>query len=130
MYDRETRSIRVTVTPTYLEEQSEPEDDYFLWAYTIQIENCGSEVVQLKSRRWRITDALGHVHEVNGAGVVGEQPVLSPGEMFEYTSGAPLSTPSGIMVGAYQMETTGGETFDVDVPAFSLDSPFDLGNVH
>lgn len=130
MYSIKTRFIEVNVEPTYLEDESEPERDYFLWAYTINIENQGSESVQLRSRYWRITDAHGRVQEVRGEGVVGEQPILSPGEAFEYTSGVPLSTPSGIMVGAYVMETTDGESFTVDVPAFSLDSPFDHHRVH
>ena len=130
MYKTETRSIAVVVEPTYLDDQSSPEDDYFVWAYTIQIENHGAEVVQLKTRYWKITDAHGRVQEVRGSGVVGEQPVLKPGECFEYTSGTPLSTPSGIMVGSYQMVTDNGELFNVEVPAFSLDSPFTLGKIH
>ncbi len=130
MYDSLTREIRITVTPAYLEEESAPEDDYFVWSYTIQIENCGAEVVQLKSRHWKITDATGQIHEVRGAGVVGEQPVLAPGDIYEYTSGTPLSTPSGFMVGAYQMETTDGEMFNVNIPAFSLDCPFAHRRVH
>jgi ApaG protein len=89
----------------------------------VRIENNGKETVQLRSRYWRITDNRGQVQEVRGPGVVGEQPVLRPGESFEYTSGTPLATPSGIMVGAYHMETKGGESFAVRIPAFSLDSP-------
>jgi ApaG protein len=123
MYSATTRSIQVTVRPVFLEEQSSPGEDHFVWAYHVRIENQGRETVQLRTRHWRITDALGRVHEVRGPGVVGEQPVLEPGEAFEYTSGTPLKTPSGIMVGSYQMETDRGETFDVEVPAFSLDSP-------
>lgn len=123
MYSSTTRAIRVTVQPTYLDEQSSPTDNHFVWAYHVQIENLGKEIVQLRSRYWRITDSMGRIQEVRGAGVVGEQPVLNPGDSFEYTSGTPLGTPSGIMVGSYQMETRGGERFDVDVPAFSLDSP-------
>ena len=95
-----------------------------MWAYQVNIENAGSETVQLISRYWHITDANGQVQEVRGDGVVGEQPVLRPGESFEYTSGTPLSTPSGIMVGRYQMETKGGEGFEIEIPAFSLDSPY------
>jgi ApaG protein len=123
MYSKTTRSITVTVKPFYLEDQSEPEDARFVWAYHVRIENGGKETVQLRHRYWRITDSFGRVQEVRGAGVVGEQPTLRPGEAFEYTSGTPLPTPSGIMVGTYQMESTAGETFDIDVPAFSLDSP-------
>jgi ApaG protein len=123
MYSDTTRDIRVTVKPVYLEDQSSPTDNRYVWAYFIQIENLGRETVQLRTRYWHITDAKGRVQEVRGAGVVGEQPVLGPGESYEYNSGTPLSTPSGIMRGSYRMETSSGEAFDVRVPAFSLDSP-------
>ena len=123
MYSKTTRSIRITVNPMYLEDQSAPSENHFVWAYHVRIENEGSETVQLRTRYWRITDSFGRVQEVRGPGVVGEQPVLEPGEAFEYTSGTPLAAPSGIMVGSYQMETGRGETFDVAIPAFSLDSP-------
>lgn len=123
MYSQTTRSITVTVKPFYLEDQSSPADDHYVWAYQVRIENCGGETVQLRRRHWRITDNRGQVQEVRGPGVVGEQPVLRPGESFEYTSGTPLATPSGIMVGTYDMETRDGETFAVAIPAFSLDSP-------
>ncbi len=125
MYTAVTRSIKVTVRPIFLEDQSSPADNHYVWAYQVRIENQGSETVQLRNRHWKITDAMGRVQEVHGAGVVGEQPVLQPGEYFEYTSGTPLPTPSGIMVGTYEMETPNGERFDVSVPAFSLDSPHD-----
>ena len=130
MYKQTSRSITINVEPTYLDDESEPDRSYFLWAYTINIENLGEAPVQLRSRWWRITDSNGKVQEVRGDGVVGEQPVLKPGEAFEYTSGVPLTTPSGIMVGAYVMEYTSGESFTVDIPAFSLDSPFDNHRVH
>lgn len=123
MYSATTRSIEVTVRPIFLEDQSSPEEAHYVWAYHVRIENKGSETVQLRTRYWRITDAMGRVQEVRGAGVVGEQPVLRPGESFDYTSGTPLPTPSGFMVGTYQMETGDGQHFDVAVPAFSLDSP-------
>ena len=123
MYCETTNAIRVTVKPIYLEEQSAPSDGHFVWAYQVLIENTGDDTVQLLTRHWRITDSLGRVQEVRSAGVVGEQPVLSPGESFEYTSGTPLATPSGIMVGTYGMESATGERFDVAIPAFSLDSP-------
>ena len=123
MYSEITRDIRITVRPFYLEDQSSPEEMHFVWAYHVRIENQGPQTVQLRNRYWRITDSLGRVQEVRGAGVVGEQPVLKPGEAFEYTSGTPLTTPSGIMVGTYQMESEKGELFDVKIPAFSLDSP-------
>ena len=121
MYERTTHDIRITVKPNFLEDQSQPEQGYFVWAYTITIENHSSETVTLKTRHWQITDAKGKVQEVRGEGVVGEQPTLKPGESFEYTSGAPLPTPSGFMVGTYGMVTQAGETFDIDIPAFSLD---------
>ena len=122
-YSETTRGICVTVHPQYLPEQSSPEDQRFVWAYTVTIQNQGDETVQLVNRFWRITDAKGTSHEVRGEGVVGEQPVLTPGDSFEYTSGTPLATPSGMMLGSYEVETESGEYFDVTVPAFSLDSP-------
>jgi len=123
MYRTVTRNIEVTVEPRYLPERSSFEKSYFFWAYTIEITNRGAETVQLKTRHWRITDANGKLQEVRGAGVVGEEPVLKPGESFEYTSGVPLPTPSGFMVGTYGMVSDAGERFDIDIPAFSLDSP-------
>jgi len=123
MYSQTTKDIRITVEPYYLEDQSSPSDDHYVWAYHVKIENVGERTVQLLHRHWHITDAMGRMQEVRGAGVVGEQPVLDPGETFEYTSGTPLHTPSGIMVGTYEMCTDSGEHFDVAIPAFSLDSP-------
>jgi ApaG protein len=123
LYSETTKSITVTVKPVYLEDQSSPAENHYVWSYHVRIENKGFETVQLRRRHWRITDALGRVNEVRGPGVVGEQPVLHPGEAFEYTSGTPLSTPSGIMVGSYEMEKGDGSSFAVAVPAFSLDSP-------
>ncbi len=122
-YRAVTRAIEVSVRPIYLDGQSTPEDNHYVWAYQVRIENVGVETVQLVNRYWRITDAFGRVQEVRGPGVVGEQPVLGPGEMFEYTSGTPLTTPSGFMVGHYEMVTEDGQTFEVDIPAFSLDDP-------
>ena len=107
--------------PFYLDDQSEPDEGHYVWAYHVEIVNNGNEQVQLRTRYWRITDALGRVQEVRGPGVVGEQPVLDPGDAFEYTSGTPLPTASGIMAGIYQMELATGEQFDVEIPAFSLD---------
>lgn len=123
-YEAVTKSIRVRVVPLYSEEQSSPEEGYYFWTYSVEIANLGSESVQLKSRVWRITDASGRVEEVRGPGVVGQTPVIPPGQSFSYTSGCPLPTPSGIMVGSYQMSGAGGRLFDVAIPAFSLDSPF------
>ncbi|MEE2746474.1 MAG: Co2+/Mg2+ efflux protein ApaG [Pseudomonadota bacterium] len=130
MYSEVTRAIKISVDTSYIDEQSEPEDFHFVWAYHVRIENHGSETVQLMGRHWHITDSQGRVQEVRGEGVVGEQPVLEPGETFEYTSGTPLSTPSGFMVGSYQMESEGGKRFDVSIPAFSLDSPHDISLVN
>ena len=123
MYSETTRSIKVTVRPFYLDRHSSPSDNHYVWAYHVRIENGGSETVQLRRRHWQITDSRGRQQEVRGPGVVGEQPVLGPGESFEYTSSCPLPTPSGFMVGDYEMETRTGENFVVQVPAFSLDTP-------
>jgi ApaG protein len=123
MYSETTRSIKITVRPFYLEQHSSPGEDHYVWAYHVRIENEGGETVQLRNRHWRITDELGRLQEVRGPGVVGEQPVLKPGQSFEYTSSCPLSTPSGFMIGDYEMETAAGENFLARVPAFSLDSP-------
>lgn len=122
-YSRVTDGVRVTVYPIYLENQSYPEENEFLWAYHVKIENNRTESIRLRKRYWKITDSLGRIQEIRGNGVVGEEPLLGPGEIFEYTSGAPLSTPSGIMVGRYAMENPSGQLFEVDIPAFSLDSP-------
>lgn len=124
MYTAITRDIQITVMPQFVAERSEPEEGQFFWAYTIEITNLGRETVQLTARHWLITDGNGVTEEVQGPGVVGEQPVIPPGESFRYTSGCPLTTPSGIMVGTYRMLDAAGHPFTVDIPAFSLDSPF------
>jgi ApaG protein len=123
MYTAETRAIEVSVEPVYLEDESAPDENRYVWAYHVRIVNHGAEQVRLRSRYWRITDEYGRVQEVHGPGVVGVEPVIEPGKSFRYTSGTPMQTPSGIMVGTYQMETPAGERFDVAIPAFSLDSP-------
>jgi ApaG protein len=123
MYISVTRNIEVAVTPRFLPERSSPQQGHYFWAYTIAIINRSTATVQLMTRHWRITDASGRVQEVRGAGVVGEQPRLKPGESFEYTSGVPLPTPSGFMTGSYGMVTETGERFDCAIPTFSLDSP-------
>jgi len=123
-YTATTRGVRVTVRSFYLADQSRPDEGTYVWAYRIRIENFGRETVQLLRRTWLITDERGRTQRVHGAGVVGQQPVLEPGEAFEYTSGTPLETPSGFMTGTYHMvATASGETFDIAIPAFSLDSP-------
>ena len=124
MYTAVTRNIQVTVLPEFLHDRSNPEMNQFFWAYTIEIANHGEDMVQLTHRHWIITDANGHVEEVRGPGVVGERPMLKPGESFRYTSGCPLRTPSGIMSGSYRMVDAAGREFRADIPAFSLDSPF------
>jgi ApaG protein len=123
MYSAVTHGIQVTVEPHFLEEQSDPGRSRYVWAYQVDIANGGAATVQLLSRHWIITDANGHVEEVRGLGVVGEQPVLQPGERFTYTSGCPLATPSGIMQGTYQMVRADGTVLTVEIPAFSLDLP-------
>jgi len=130
-YARTTRGVMVSVRSFFLADQSQPEDNHYVWAYRVRIENQGRESVQLMRRTWQITDARGRTQHVHGAGVVGETPVLEPGESFEYTSGTPLDTPSGFMVGAYHMVVpSSGEKFDVAIPPFSLDSPHQSGRVH
>lgn len=130
MYVKTTHHICVTVEPIFLEDQSVPLDKQYVWAYRIWIENQGSEMVQLLKRSWRITDGYGVVHEITGEGVVGEQPWIAPGATYHYASGTPLSTPSGMMEGIYHMRTSSGKRFDVTIPAFSLDSPYETASVH
>lgn len=123
MYRAVTHNIEVEVEPFYLEEQSNPEEGHYVWAYRVTIDNRSDGWVQLLSRYWHITDGVGRVEEVSGDGVVGEQPELKPGDSYQYTSGCPLSTPSGIMVGHYTMRNDRSEMFDIAIPAFSLDMP-------
>lgn len=122
-YEARTRDVVVRVKTNYLAEQSDPIESRYVWAYTIEIENHSEETVQLISRRWKITDGRNRTEEVSGAGVIGEQPRLKPREAFRYTSGCPLTTPSGEMRGAYQMLTDTGDAFEAEVPAFSLHLP-------
>ncbi len=130
-YTETTRGIEVTVQPFFLEDQSDPDENRFVWAYRVRIRNGGSETVQLLRRKWRITDGRGQIIEVEGPGVIGEQPVLEAGEAFEYTSGTPLNTPTGFMQGSYGMVTAGsGEAFEIAIPIFSLDSPHGGGPIH
>jgi len=130
MYEMLTRDILVTVEPIFLEDHSRPEEAYYVWAYNIQIENRGKETVQLRTRHWIITDSNGKTEEVRGEGVVGEQPVLKPGESFRYTSGVPLPTSTGFMNGSYQMRTDDGTMFDIIIPTFSLDNSNQPHSVH
>lgn len=130
VYEASTSGIRVRVRPEYQTEQSSPDEGYYFWSYTVTISNEGEVPVQLKTRFWQITDSVGRTEEVRGPGVVGQTPLIEPGQSFTYTSGCPLSTPSGIMVGSYQMAGEAGRLFDVAIPAFSLDSPFTLKSVN
>lgn len=130
VYEARTRDVLVRVAPAYMAEQSRPEEGQWLWSYVVEIENHGTQTVTLMSRHWIITDALNRVEEVQGPGVVGEQPVLGPREAFRYNSGCPLTTPSGSMRGTYQMVTAAGEAFDVEIPAFSLHLPGALRRVN
>jgi len=123
MYRAVTRKIEVTVEPNFMPERSSVEKREYFWSYTIVITNTGAETVQLRTRHWIITDATGRQENIRGEGVIGEQPVIAPGERFEYTSGVPLPTASGFMTGRYQMVSESGEQFEIDVPMFSLDSP-------
>jgi ApaG protein len=123
MYRAVTRQIEVTVEPNFVPERSSADKGQYFWSYTIVITNSGNETVQLRSRHWIITDAIGRKQEIRGDGVIGEQPVLAPGERHQYTSGVPLPTASGFMTGSYQMVSESGVHFEIDVPTFSLDSP-------
>ncbi len=122
-YQKTTNDIAISVLPLYLDDRSNPSESYFVWAYTITIENHSQKTFTLRTRHWEIIDGNGQRQDVDGEGVVGKQPTLGPGERFEYTSGCPLSTPTGFMYGFYTMEGADGEMLDVEVPAFSLDSP-------
>lgn len=122
----ETRGVLVEVQSFYMEEQSHPAQRHFVFAYTITITNNGSEAVQLQTRHWIITDGVGDVEEVKGPGVVGEQPILSPGESFRYSSGAVLPTERGTMRGTYQMHRADGAHFDAEIAPFLLERPYSL----
>jgi len=118
--------IEVNVETNYIEEQSSPEDERFVFAYNVTLYNAGQVAAKLMTRHWIITDANGNVQEVHGEGVVGEKPYLRPGETFEYTSGTVLETPVGSMQGSYQMVTDDGLAFDAEIPAFTLALPHTL----
>jgi ApaG protein len=123
MYEAVTHRVKVTVEPTFEPERSDPDERRYFWRYAIEIVNLGDKPVTLVERHWRITEADGRQQEVRGPGVVGEQPTIEPGHAFRYTSGCPLTTPSGVMVGEYRMVDSDGRSFKVSIPAFSLDSP-------
>jgi ApaG protein len=123
MYVAVSHRVKVTVEPTFEPEHSEPDEQRYFWRYAIEIANLGDQPVTLMERHWRITDAHGLQQEVHAPGVVGEQPTIEPGKSFRYTSGCPLTTSSGVMVGEYSMVGPEGQSFQVSIPAFSLDSP-------
>lgn len=123
MSDLHASSVQIIAEPVFLESESEPHSDQFVWAYQITIKNQGDQTIKLLRRHWKITDSKGLTQEIEGKGVVGVEPFLRPGESFSYTSGAVLSSPSGIIRGDYEMENPAGKKFKVLIPAFSLDSP-------
>ncbi len=118
-----TRNVRVSVESFFLADQSDPEQDVYSFAYRVQLENIGQETVQLLNRHWIITDSSGRVNHVRGSGVVGEQPVLAPGQAYEYTSGSRLESPVGTMEGTYEMVNAEGKRFDIRIPLFTLAVP-------
>ncbi len=124
-YEAITDGISVRVRPTYLAEESAPAESRFVWAYQVEIENGSGKTWTVTARHWRIVDANGQTQIVDGDGVVGQSPVLAPGEVFRYTSGAPLAAPSGMMGGSYDLVGEAGETLAVKIPTFSLDSPYE-----
>ena len=119
-----TRGVRVKVESEYAPDRSEPSKNQWFFVYSVTIVNEGTETVQLLTRHWIIKDGAGHIEEVRGPGVVGKQPILKPGESFDYTSGCPLTTPFGVMEGTYQMITQEGERFDARVAPFTLSEPY------
>jgi len=130
MYSKTTKGVTVTVKPYFLDDQSSPLEGHYVWAYQVNIKNSSSNVMKLNHRNWLIIDANGKIINVQGEGVVGEFPTLLPGESFEYTSGTPLKTNNGIMQGFYLMSQENGEQIKVDIPAFSLDSPYNKTKFH
>src|ERR1700730_1061903 len=124
MYSTVTHDIQITVLPEFVPERSDADEASYWWAYTVEIANRGEVTVQLTARHWKITDGNGRLEAVRGAGVVGEQPILKPGETFRYTSGTNMSTPSGIMTGTYKMVNEKGESLAAELHVFSLDSPY------
>ncbi len=129
-FEQTTEGIRVLVASAYIDEQSDPDENRYVWAYQVRVENLGKQPVQLLTRRWRITDGSGRAHEVIGDGVVGDKPVLGPGDHYEYSSGTPLRTSTGFMTGIFQMIDGSGRRFAVEVPTFSLDGPESPQAVH
>jgi len=124
MYSKTTKGITVTVTPYFLDDQSSPQECHYVWAYQVNIKNSSSNTIKLNRRNWVIIDANGKIINIQGEGVVGEFPILHPGESFEYTSGTPLKTTNGFMQGFYLMSQNNGDQLKIDIPTFSLDSPY------
>jgi len=130
MYSKTTNGVTVSVQPYFLDEQSSPNENHYVWAYKVNIQNHSQDTVKLNHRNWIIIDGNGKILQVHGEGVVGEFPVLKPGEAFEYTSGTPLNTTSGIMQGFYSMVSNNGSVLKIDIPTFSLDSPYSQKKIH
>ena len=130
MYSKTTNGVTVTVKPYFLDDQSSPQENHYVWAYQVNIKNSSNNTMKLNHRNWLIIDANGKIINVQGEGVVGEFPTLEPGESFEYTSGTPLKTTNGIMQGFYLMSQNNGEQLKIDIPVFSLDSPYNKKNLH
>lgn len=130
MYSKTTNDVTVTVTPYFLDDQSSPQESHYVWAYQVNITNFSSSTIKLNHRNWVIIDANGKIINIQGEGVVGEFPILQPGDCFEYTSGTPLKTTNGIMQGFYLMSQENGKQIKIDIPTFSLDSPYDKKNLH
>ncbi len=130
MYSKTTNGITVTVTPYFLDDQSSPQEGHYVWAYQVNIKNSSLKTIKLNHRNWIIIDANGKIINIQGDGVVGEFPILQPGESFEYTSGTPLKTSNGFMQGFYLMSQNNGEQLKIDIPTFSLDSPYGKKNLH
>tara|TARA_B100000035_G_C21024550_1_gene565593 strand:- start:1601 stop:1993 length:393 start_codon:yes stop_codon:yes gene_type:complete len=130
MYKKTTFGVTVTVHPYFLEDQSSPQESHYVWAYQVNIQNSSMNTIKLNHRSWLIIDANGKIINIQGEGVVGEFPILHPGECFEYTSGTPLKTTNGIMQGFYLMSQENGEQLKIDIPTFSLDSPYNKKNLN
>ena len=124
VYHSASNDIIITLTPTFMPHHSNIDDSLFVWYYQVQIENRSDSPIQITNRFWKIIDAYSRITEVTGSGIGGEQPILNPNELYEYTSAVPLSTPSGFMSGHYIVESADGNEFNVEIPAFSLDSPY------
>ena len=130
-YTLTTNFVEVTVLPIYIEEQSIPHENCYVWMYNVKIKNKSPSTIQLLSRHWQIIDHAGKVNEITGAGVIGEQPIIKSGEVFKYTSGTYLGVSSGVMSGEYEfLNEENAEIFKVEIPAFSLDSPYTDVKLH